>query len=81
MIKTQKIILLSRASSDSTKMISDSKFSMLINDGMCLGESLKYFSEIAAILHRDNSELIFFIDPDKECLLGVVEDSSRFRPC
>jgi hypothetical protein len=61
-------------------MISDSEFSMLIDDGMCLGESLEYFSEIATILHRDNSELIFFIDPDKECLLGVVEDSSGFRP-
>jgi len=61
-------------------MIGDCKFSMLINDSVCLGESLENFCKVTAILHGDDSELIFLVNPDKECLLRVVEDSSGFRP-
>jgi len=57
-------------------VIGDCKFSMLIDDSVCLGESLKYFCKVTTVLHGDDSELIFFINPDKEGLLGVVEDSS-----
>ena len=61
-------------------MVGDSKLSMLVDNRVGLGESLKYLFDVSTILHGDDSELIFLIDPHKECLLGVVEDTSRFRP-
>jgi hypothetical protein len=36
--------------------------------------------EICTLLHRDDSQLIFFIDPYKESLVIVVENSSSFWP-
>ena len=43
-------------------------------------QSPKYSSDISTILHRDNPELILFIDPNKESLIVIVEDSSAFWP-
>jgi len=61
-------------------MVGDGKFSVLVDDGVSLGESLENFLNVTTVLHGNYSELIFFIDPDKECLLRVVEDTSGFRP-
>merc|ERR1712218_56099 len=36
--------------------------------------------DISTLLHGDNSELILFIDPDKEGLGSIVEDTSAFGP-
>ena len=33
-----------------------------------------------AFLHRDDPELIFLVDPDKESLSSVVENTSALRP-
>ena len=33
-----------------------------------------------ALLHRDDSELILFVDPDEECEIIVQEDTPAFRP-
>ena len=41
---------------------------------------LKNLSNVRSFLHRDNSQLIFFIDPNKECLVIIVEDTSIIRP-
>merc|ERR1712198_562929 len=35
---------------------------------------------ISSLLHRDDTGLIFFIDPEKECFGIVVEDTSALRP-
>jgi len=37
-------------------------------------------SDITTFLHRDDPKLIFFIDPDKESLGSVVENTATFRP-
>ena len=36
--------------------------------------------ESFTFLHRDDPKLIFFINPDKESLGSVVENTSAFRP-
>merc|ERR1719166_786819 len=44
------------------------------------GQSFEYTSYITSLLHGNDSELIFFIDPDKECFGFVVEDTTAFGP-
>jgi len=45
-----------------------------------LGKSFKDTSDISSHLHGDDTELILFIDPDKEGLLFIVEDTTTLRP-
>merc|ERR1712012_1513450 len=45
-----------------------------------LGQSAEHFPDISTLLHRDNTELVLLVDPDKEGLLGVVEDTTTLRP-
>ena len=44
------------------------------------GKSPEHCSDVGTILHGDDSELIFLIDPHKEGLLVVVEDASSLWP-
>merc|ERR1712045_220811 len=44
------------------------------------GQSFEYTFYITSLLHGNDSELIFFIDPDKECFGFVVEDTTAFWP-
>ena len=37
-------------------------------------------TDVGSLLHRDDSELVLLIDPDKESLFVVVEDTSAIRP-
>ena len=37
-------------------------------------------SDVCSWLHRDDSELIFFVDPNKEGLVVIVEDSTSLWP-
>lgn len=43
-------------------------------------EALKHSSDVSTRLHRNNAELILLIDPDKESLGIIVEDSSARWP-
>ena len=43
-------------------------------------QSPKYSSDVSTILHWDNPELILFINPNKESLIVIVEDSSALWP-
>jgi len=45
-----------------------------------LGEPLEDTLDISTLLHGDDSELILLVDPDKECLLSVVEDTTTLGP-
>ena len=45
-----------------------------------LGKSGEHSTDVGTWLHGDDSELILFVDPDKESLLVVVEDSSARWP-
>ena len=56
------------------------EFSLFFNLTSSNRESLEDLLDVGALLHRDDSELIFFVDPDKECLVVVVVDTSGFRP-
>ena len=57
-----------------------SELSFLLNARNTSGESLEDFSDVGAGLHRNDSELILLIDPHKESLVVVVEDTSCLRP-
>jgi len=45
-----------------------------------LGKSFKDSSDISTLLHGDDTELIFLVDPDQEGLLVVVEDTTTLGP-
>jgi len=45
-----------------------------------LGKSFKDSSDISTLLHGDDTELIFLVDPDEEGLLVIVEDTTTFGP-
>jgi len=49
---------------------------------MCCGawESIKNSMDVGALLHGDNTELIFFVNPDEESLFFVVENTSAVGP-
>merc|ERR1711981_583622 len=40
------------------------------------GQSFEYTLDITTLLHGDDSKLILFVDPDKECFGCVVEDTT-----
>ena len=61
-------------------MIVVQELGMLLN---CLGstrEPFKDLDDISSILHRDNAKLIFLINPDKESLVIIMEDSTAPGP-
>ena len=61
-------------------MLIVSEFGNLLNLRGSLRETSEYCANVSSLLHRDDSELIFFVDPHEECLLVVMEDASSFRP-
>ena len=56
------------------------KFSNFFNVSASSAKSIKNSFQISSILHGNNSQLIFFIDPHQESLVFVVEDTSTVRP-
>jgi len=68
------------AGSNITKMIIVGKLSLLFNLVSSGSKSLEDLTDVGASLHRNNSKLILFIDPDKESLVVVVEDTSSLGP-
>ena len=70
----------SRAGSNVTEMFILGELAVLLNLGGGSGESAEDGLDISSVLHRDNSELILFIDPDQESLGIIVEDTSTIRP-
>jgi hypothetical protein len=57
-----------------------SKLSDRLNVRAGLAEASEDSSDVSSILHRDNAKLVFFVAPDKEGLLLVVENSSALGP-
>ena len=68
------------ARSDVTEMFIIGERGLLLNLGSGNRESFKDLSNVGALLHRDDTELILFVDPYKECLVFVVEDTTCFGP-
>ena len=52
----------------------------LLDTGSGTAESLEDLTDVSSLLHGDDSELILLVDPDKESLGIVVEDSSARWP-
>jgi len=63
-----------------TEVLSRLFFDRVTNSLDSSGQSLKDSLDISTLLHRNDSQLILFIDPDEESLGGVVEDTSALRP-
>ena len=61
-------------------MLVISKFSHLFDLSSTDGKSGEDFTNVSSFFHGNDSELIFFIDPDEECLVLVVVDTSSGRP-
>ena len=61
-------------------MIITSKLSDLLNSGSCLRQSLEDSTDVGSWLHGDDSELVFFVDPHKERLIIIVEDTTALWP-
>ena len=57
-----------------------SKLGVSFNLSSCNSESAEHSSDISSLLHRDDSELILFVDPNKESLFFVMENTSACWP-
>ena len=51
-----------------------------LNVCACSGKSIKDCLKIGTVLHGDDSKLIFLINPNKEGLFLIMEDTSSIRP-
>lgn len=69
------------ARGDITKMFRMSEFEIsALEMGNGFAESFENFEDSRVLLHRNNSELILLVNPDKECLGIVMEDTSTRWP-
>ena len=56
------------------------ELSYFLNMSTSSAQSIKDSLEVSTILHGDDSQLILFVDPDKEGLFFVMEDTSSIGP-
>jgi len=68
------------AGGDVTKMVIVSKFANSFDVFGSSAESGEHLSDVGTLLHRDDSELILLVDPDKESLGIIVENTSTRWP-
>jgi hypothetical protein len=68
------------ARGDVTEMSIVRELGDLLNGGGSSAESIEDFADTSSFLHGDDSELIFFINPNEESLGLVVEDTSTGWP-
>ena len=68
------------ARGDVSKMFVMSKLKILFNLSGSSLQSAENFLDISTVLHRNDSKLILFVDPDEESLVVVVEDTSARWP-
>ena len=69
-----------RARCDIAKVIVVQELGLLLNYLRSATEPLEDLADISSRLHRNDTEFIFFIDPDEEGLIRVVENSTAFGP-
>ena len=68
------------ARSDVTEMVIMREIADAFNDSASSAKSVENFLDVGIVLHGDDSELIFLVDPDEEGLGSVVEDTSAGWP-
>jgi len=61
-------------------MVVMGKLSNFADTSRSIGESLEHGANISTILHRNDAELVFFVDPAQESLGSVVENATTSRP-
>jgi len=61
-------------------MLVVSKLSDFLNCSCGNRKTLENSTDVCTLLHRNNSELVLFVDPGQECLLSIVENASAFGP-
>ena len=61
-------------------MIVVQELGLLLDSPGSARETLEDLADICSLLHRDDAEFIFLIDPHEECLFSVVEDSTTLGP-
>jgi len=69
-----------RARRDVAHMVVVEELGTLFDVGSCAAESLKDGTDVGAGLHRDDTQLVFLVDPDEERLGVVVEDAASIGP-
>lgn len=69
-----------RARGDVSEMLILSELAILLDGLSGSAKSIEDFFDTSSFLHRDDSELIFLIDPDEERLGVVVENTTTGRP-
>jgi hypothetical protein len=69
-----------RAGGDVTKMLVVGELGNLLNSVGGTGESVENSTDVSTVLHGDDSKLILLINPNKEGLGIVVEDTSAIGP-
>jgi hypothetical protein len=68
------------AGSNVTKVFVVGELALLLDLSCGSAKSVEDLGDSGTLLHRNNSELIFFVDPDEESLGFVVEDTSSRGP-
>ena len=68
------------ARGDVTKMVVMGEFCLLLDVSAGSAESVKDGVEVSTLLHGDDSELILFVNPHKEGLIIIVENTSAIGP-
>jgi pyridoxine 5'-phosphate synthase PdxJ len=61
-------------------MIVVSEFCNTLEFFNCSAESIKDLTDVCTRLHGDDSQLVLFVDPHKEGLVVVVENTSAVWP-
>jgi hypothetical protein len=56
------------------------KLDNFFNFSCTAGKAVKDGVEVSTLLHRNNTELILFVNPDEEGLFLVVEDTTAVGP-
>jgi len=63
-----------------TEMVIVSKFANSFDVFGSIAESGEHRSDVGTLLHRDDSQLILLVDPNKESLVIIVENTSAGWP-
>lgn len=61
-------------------MIIIRELSNLLDEACSFGESFENLSDVGAWLHRNDSQLVFFVYPSQESLVIIMEDTSVLWP-
>ena len=69
-----------RARSNEPEVVISWELNKLVDGPAGSAESIKNFSDVSTLLHGNNSQLVFFINPDQESFIEIMENSSTLRP-